>query len=245
MQTLLAQQTLSLSRKDEATFDNFYGDKNIETVAELKKTARGDGERIIYLCGGRGQGCSHLLQASCHYAHQHERSSVYLPLANLIAYSPEMLTGLETLALVCVDDLEVIAGNAQWEEALFHLYNRIYDANGSIILAAHDVPKAIHIHLPDLVSRLSLGVVYQLHPLSDEEKRLVLNQRANQRGIDLPEEVGRYILTHCPRQMDALFAALDALDHASLAAQRRLTIPFVKEVLHMITTNKDSNHDTN
>jgi DnaA-homolog protein len=233
MQKLLPQLTLGLSLKDEATFDNFYAGKNAEIVAELKKTASGQGERIIYLCGTRGQGCSHLLQASCHYAHQHQLSSVYLPLANLLSLSPEVLNGLESLALVCLDDLHLATGHPEWEEAIFHLYNRIYDAGGKIVIAAHDLPKAIHLGLPDLVSRLSWGIVDQLHPLADKEKLTVLMMRANRRGISLSEEVGKYILTHCPRHMGTLFAALDALDKASLAAQRRLTIPFVKEVLQI------------
>lgn len=233
MQKLSAQLTLGLSLKDEATFNNFYFGKNAEIIAELQKTARGEGEKIIYLCGSRGQGCTHLLQACCHYAHQHQLSSVYLPLANLITLSPEILNGLETLSLVCLDDLHVVAGHADWEEAIFHLYNRIYETGGSIVIAAHDLPKAIHLRLPDLVSRLSWGIVFQLHALADAEKLSALTMRANCRGINLSEEVGKYILTHCPRHMSTLFAALEALDKASLAAQRRLTIPFVKEVLQI------------
>jgi DnaA family protein len=233
MQTLLAQLTLSLSSKDEATFENFYSGKNTEVVAELKKAAAGKGEKIIYLSGTRGQGCSHLLQASCHYAHQNKLTSVYLPLTNLLSLSPAVLNDLELLTLVCIDDLEAVAGHPEWEEALFHLYNRVYDAGGRIMLAAHALPKSIHIALPDLVSRLSWGMVYQLAPLDDEEKLAVLNMRANCRGISLSEEVGKYILTHCPRHMSTLFTAFDVLDKASLAAQRRLTIPFVKEILQV------------
>lgn len=232
MQNLLAQLTLGLSSQDEATFANFYLGKNAQIISELKKTSAGIGERIIYVCGARGQGLSHLLQACCHEAHQHQIRSVYLPLANLASLSCEVLNGLE-LQLICIDDLEAIAGHAEWEEAIFHLFNRVYDAGGRIIMAAHDLPKSTRIQLPDLVSRLTWGIVYQLHDLSDEEKMSVLNMRAHLRGISLSEEVSKFILTHCPRHMGTLFAALDALDKASLAAQRRLTIPFVKEVLQI------------
>lgn len=234
MQKKLSQLPLGLSLRDEATFSNFYAGKNAEMVTELKNTASGQGERIIYLCGTRGQGCSHLLQASCHEAQQHQLTSAYLPLSSLLAISPEVLSGFETFSLVCIDDLHLAAGHPEWEEALFHFYNRIYDAGGRIVMAANDLPKSINIGLPDLVSRLSWGIVFQLHPLTDEEKLAVLTMRANHRGISLPEEVGKYILTHCPRHMGTLFAALDALDKASLAAQRRLTVPFVKEVLQIM-----------
>jgi len=233
MQTLSPQLTLGLSLKDEATFDNFYAGKNTEIIAALKEVAAGRGDNFFYLCGNRGQGCSHLLQACCHYAYNQGLTSVYLPLSNLLQLTPEVLNGLEALNVVCLDDLHAVAGNAIWEEALFHLYNRIYDAGGRIVMAAHDLPKAINIQLPDLASRLAWGVIYQLHPLSDEEKLAALTMRAHRRGISLSEEVGKYILTHCPRHMGTLFAALDALDNASLAAQRRLTVPFVKEVLQI------------
>jgi DnaA family protein len=231
--TRTAQLTLGLNLKDEATFVNFYAGKNPEIVTALKETAAGMGERIIYLCGARGEGCSHLLQSCCHYAYQHQLGSVYLPLENLISLSPEVLNGYESLSLVCIDDLHKIAGHPEWEEAVFHLFNRIYDSGGRIIIAARDLPKSINVSLPDLVSRLSWGIVYQLHSLSDSDKIAVLIMRAHRRGISLSDEVGKYILTHCPRHMGTLFAALDALDKASLAAQRRLTIPFVKEVLQI------------
>lgn len=233
MRKLSSQLTLGLSLKNEATFANFYPAKNSEIVAELKKTACGQGEKVIYLCGSRGQGSSHLLQAACHYAHQHQRTSVYLPLAHLISLTPEILSGLELLDLVCLDDLHLIAGNIAWEEAVFHLYNKIYDTGNNIIISANNLPKAIHLSLPDLVSRLSSGMIFQLRPLLDSEKLSVLIMRASRLGISLPEEAGKYILTHCPRHMSTLFAALDALDKASLAEQRRLTIPFIKEVLEI------------
>jgi DnaA family protein len=137
------------------------------------------------------------------------------------------------VALICLDDLHHIAGHLEWEEAIFHLYNRVDEARGCIIIGAKDLPKAIHIKLPDLVSRLSWAMIYKLHTLTDHDKLAVLTMRANRRGIHLSEEVAKYILTHCSRHMGALFNALDILDKASLAAQRRLTIPFVKEILQI------------
>jgi DnaA family protein len=230
----LTQLPLSLSLKDDASFDNFYPGTNVEIMDALKKTASLHGEKIIYLCGSRGQGLSHLLQASCHEAARHKVSAVYLPIGELLSESPEMLYGLESLDLICIDDLQCLAQSPAWEEAVFHLFNRVYDAGGSMILAGNDLPKSLPLCLPDLISRLSWGVVYQLHPLTDAEKITVLIRRAQGRGITLSEEVGKYLLSHCPRHMTTLFAALDALDKASLAAQRRLTVPFVKEVLEIL-----------
>lgn len=231
MQNVLAQLPLGLSLKDEATFDNFYHGKNGEIVAELKKMASGTGESSIYLCDSRGQGGTHLLQACCHFANQNRLSAAYLPLKDLLTYPPQMLIGFEHYDIVCIDDIHAIAGNIEWEEAVFHLFNRTRDAGGRLIIASYDLPKAIHLALPDLVSRLAWGIVYQLSALTDSEKLYVLTMRAKRRGMTLSEEVGKYLLTHCKRHMGHLFSALDELDKASLAAQRRLTIPFVKAVL--------------
>lgn len=227
------QLTLGVGLKDEATFVNYYVGKNSLLVEELKKMAVGHGERVIYFCGSGGEGRTHLLQACCHEANQHQLSSVYIPLENAADLSPDIFEGLETLSLVCIDDLHKIAGNAEWEEAFFHAYNRIRDAGGRLIVTANVMPKSLGLALPDVVSRLNWGMVFSLQLLTDNEKLQVLMMRASRRGMTLSEDVGRFILTHCPRHMSTLFAALDTLDKASLAAQRKLTVPFVKEVLQI------------
>lgn len=233
MQKSITQLTLELSLKDEATFDNFYPGNNVEILSVLKKVVYGQGEKSIYLQGGKSLGCSHLLQAACHFAYSQQIRSVYLPFSQLLNFTPELLHGLESVDLICLDDLQLIAGQLQWEESVFHLFNRVYDIGGRLIIGAKDLPKAIGFNLPDLISRLSWGVVYKLQPLTDQEKIAALIMRAYRRGMYLSNEVANYILTHSPRQMDTLFAALDVLDQASLAAQRRLTIPFIKEVLEI------------
>jgi DnaA family protein len=227
------QLTLGVSLQDEATFTNYYVGNNGALIHELQHTARGPGERVIYFCGSGGQGCTHLLQAACHEANRNQLTAVYLPLNNLIDYSPAIFEDLEHLHLICIDDFQSIAGRPDWEEAFFHLYNRIREAGNNLIVAATVLPKFLGLVLPDVVSRLNWGTVFQLSPLSDKEKLQTLIMRAERRGMSLPEEVGKFILNHCPRHMSTLFAALDALDKASLSAQRKLTIPFVKTILQI------------
>lgn len=231
--TTLNQLTLGVSLKDEATFANFYAGPNHQLVELLKKAAAGQGEWVIYFYGTGGEGRTHLLQACCHAAHQQGLRTVYLPLAQLIELSPSILDGLEELDLICIDDIHLMGGRRQWEEAFFHAYNRIHAAGKHLVVTANVAPKALEMVLPDVVSRLAWGMVYQLQPLSDQEKLHILMMRAERRGMTLLEEVGKFILTHCPRHLSTLFAALDVLDKASLAAQRKLTIPFVKAVLQI------------
>jgi len=107
---------------------------------------------------------------------------------------------------------------------LFALYERLRAQGGMLVLAARPGPAAIGLRLADLATRLSAGLVYQLQPLSDVEKIAALRLRAQRRGLDMTEEVANYLLTRFPRDMHSLFALLDKLDTATLAAQRRLTI---------------------
>ncbi|HVY53567.1 MAG TPA: DnaA regulatory inactivator Hda [Gammaproteobacteria bacterium] len=231
---LSKQLTLSVGLKDHATFANYFSKQNAELVSELRRLVAGEGERVIYLYGSGGMGCTHLAQACCHYANEFNLSSIYLPLNSLFSISPKVLEGLENLPLVCIDDIQTIVGNQSWEEAFLYFYNRLLAAGGRLVIAAKAAPKSLKLILADVASRLSAGVVYALQPLSDEEKLQALIKRAELRGLILSEEVANYILTHCPRHMTTLFSALEILDKESLATKRRPTIPFVKEVLEII-----------
>src|SRR5690606_29473922 len=135
------------------------------------------------------------------------------------------------LPLVALDHLQAVAGQPDWEEALFHLFNRIRDRQSHLLIAADQAPAHTAVRLPDLLSRLSWGVVYQVQELDDNDKILALMLRARKRGLNLSDDVARFMLSRGPRDMQGLCDLLDRLDAASLAAQRKLTIPFVKAEL--------------
>jgi len=218
---------LRIGLRDSATFDNFLPASNAQALHALQQPS----EPFVYLWGGAGSGKSHLLQAACHAVTEAGGSAVYLPLEELSAMSPELFEGMEQMQLVCIDEVDCIAGDSNWEQALFHLYNRLRDSGNRLIVAGQASPAALGLDLPDLVSRLGWGPVYQLQLLTDEEKAQALRLRAAQRGMEMPPEVASYLLSHAPRDMQALFILLDELDEVSLAAQRKLTIPFVRQII--------------
>lgn len=222
------QLTLSVALRDDARFANFYAGPNAHVVQALQQQWTVQGEPFIYLWGAEGAGSSHLLQASCHYAEGIGHNSIYLPLDEMVYYSPDVLEGIDQLPLIALDHVQAIVGKPEWEEALFHLFNRVRDRQGHLLIAGSDAPVNLGIRLPDLSSRLGWGVVYHLESLSDDDKTLALLLRAKGRGLNMSDEVARFILNRGPRSMSELFALLDSLDQASLAAQRKLTIPFVK-----------------
>ncbi|MBB70934.1 MAG: DnaA regulatory inactivator Hda [Legionellales bacterium] len=228
------QQQLTLSGlrlQDAATFANFYPGDNPQVVGFLQQCMTSELEQFVYLWGTAGSGRSHLLQACCHAANEQGLGAMYLPLAEVKNLSEAILEGIESMALIAIDDIDVIAGLHNWEEALFHLYNRLREAQCRLIVAGDQAPAHLPIQLADLRSRLSWGVTFQVQVLSDADKMAALQMRAKVRGMSLPEDVGQFLLRRCPRDTNELFTILDKLDHASLEAQRRLTIPFVKEVL--------------
>jgi DnaA-homolog protein len=229
---MLTQLALPLGLRDDATFDNFYQGVNQHAMQAVIACASGEGYPFIYLWGQVGAGRSHLLQAACHLATEKNRSSVYLPLQTP-DLAPQILQNLEHINVVCIDDIEAIAKDKLWEEALFHLYNRMRDTKQALLIAGNNPPQRLGLLLPDLVSRLAWGVVFQLQVLSDEDKLAALQMRAKLRGLILNDEVGQFLLRRCPRDMPKLFALLETLDRASLQAQRKLTIPFVKSVLQV------------
>jgi DnaA family protein len=224
------QLTLNIQLRDEATLDNYFALPGVEPLLlAIQVQSDVDGEPVVYLYGPEDTGKSHLLQAACH---QLGTAALYLPLSDLASYSPnEVLQGIEAMSLVCLDDIEAVLGDEDWELALFHFYNRARDAGCRLLVSGPAAPRVLGVDLPDLRSRLSWGVVFQLTEPEDEAKQQILAFRAARRGLQMPTEVASYIVNRAPRDMSILLQLLDQLDAASLTEKRPLSIPFVKEQL--------------
>ena len=227
------QLPLSVQLRDDATFANFYSGSNgsLVNLLDLERARGMELEPFLYFYGPAGSGCSHLLQAACHQSTRLGLRSAYFPMDEMVDYPPRMLEGFDALDLICLDNIEEIAGHRLWEEAIFNLFNELRERGKRLLVAGHCPPRQLPLQLPDLVSRLSWGLVFQVQPLDDQEKIMALRLRAHLRGLELSDEVARFILNSSPRNMQSLFHVLSNLDGASLRAKRKLSIPFVKEVM--------------
>ena len=229
----MSQLVLPLLLADHAVFASFYERGNESLVATLQELAGGvvgpDGHGC-WLWGAVSTGKTHLLQAVCDRAGDR---SVYIPLSAFAESGPAILEGLASRELVCLDDIETVTGKADWEAALFDLCNQLFDAGGQLIVAASMAPRESPIGLADLASRLSRLPVFHVHALDDEQRVAALQLRAAHRGLDLPDETARYLLKRSRRDMASLYELLDKLDLEALRAQRRLTVPFVRDVLKL------------
>mgnify|MGYP006094358651 FL=1 len=223
------QLTLGVGLDDDARFENFFvSDVNQSLVSAL---AANENEPFLYIWGNGSPGLSHLLQASCNKSTAEGRGAIYVPLADQSQFAPQILEGAESLSLVCIDDIESIAGDVEWEAALFTAFNAMRQTGTQLIIAGHMGAQQLTIQLPDLHSRLQSGLLFQLFELSDEDKLSALQLRARQRGFDLPDAVGEFILLRAQRSLSALMQILDELDHSSMQQQRKLTVPLVKSTL--------------
>jgi len=222
------QLPLPFKRHDDFNFNNFFADENqiiIETLQQLS-------EPFVFLWGDKSVGKTHLLQAACQLATQQGKTATYLHLRELHKLPPEILEGMENLDLICIDDLDSIYGKEDWEEGLFNLFNQLQQAGGRLVISAVESPKQSSIKLKDLKSRLSSGLALNVQPLSDENTLRVLQLRAKKLGLELNNDAANYLITRFPRDLHTLWGLLEQLDKASLAAQRKLTIPFLKSTLH-------------
>ncbi|SEL04420.1 regulatory inactivation of DnaA Hda protein [Colwellia chukchiensis] len=232
----ISQLTLSVQLPDDETFASFQSKSNTMVVKQLRHFL----EQILdenkpvhslYLFGLTGVGKSHLLHASCAFADTLGISSLCLSFSELTQLSVDVLDGLENIDLVCLDDIQLIAGNKQWQQGVFDLYNRMVEQNKCLIITGDQSVGQLNISLPDLVSRLNWGLTLQVKPLSDAEKSIALQYRAQQRGLFISDDVASFLIKRLSRDMASLLAALEQLDQASIREQRRITIPFIKEVL--------------
>jgi len=187
----------------------------------------------VFLYGGEGSGKTHLLNALCHETREQQGRAFYLALKRLPKDAIGSLQGLETLDLVCVDDLHVIAGDDAWEEALFHCFNRIREANGRLLVSSRKRLSALNLGLPDLASRLAWGLRLPLLPLEDCDKLAVINLHSISLGYSLPDDVQQYLLKHHDRSMAALIQTVENLHRAALTNKRRITVPMAREVLKL------------
>ncbi|MBC8027824.1 MAG: DnaA regulatory inactivator Hda [Steroidobacteraceae bacterium] len=226
----MKQLTLGVQLKERATFSSFLTARNVELVAHLCSVAGNTPAGATWLAGPHAAGKSHLLQAMCAAAAPHARAA-YLPLESLLPFGPGALEGAETLDVVCLDDVQAVAGLDDWERKLFELWHRAVERGSTLVFAARENPAHVDFSLADLKSRLASSAVFAVRELNDEEQIEALNLRAHLRGFELPAETAKYLQRRFPRDMRTLCDILDTLDDAAFAAQRRLTVPFIREIV--------------
>ncbi|MED5239143.1 MAG: DnaA regulatory inactivator Hda [Pseudomonadota bacterium] len=227
---MVAQLPLALQLREGNDLSNFVAGQNGALFQGIRETVVGT-DRQACIWGPEGQGKSHLLEGAVRLAQQHGMNACLLPAEELLPLSPDVLESMEQFALLAIDDCQHFAGEPRWEEALFHLYNRLMARGGRLLVTANASPSAMGLMLPDLATRLAAGPVYRLQPLEDDGLETLLVERARARGLRLEPEVAHFIVLRSERSPGGLVSLLNRLDRLALAQQRSVTIPFVKDAL--------------
>ncbi|MBN2646931.1 MAG: DnaA regulatory inactivator Hda [Thiotrichales bacterium] len=232
---MYVQMPLKMGLRDDANFETFVAQEESVAVAmnvlqtHLSKP-RGTG---FYLAGDEGVGKTHILQAACRFMTERNQASVYLPLGDRhLPLIPDVLSGLEQTALVCLDDVDTLIGKKAWESALANLIIKSSVQGNTLLMAGTRAIGDWPIVVPDLAKSLVSVLPVKLLPLSDKAELIVALQRHSlKRGFELPDTVGDYLVKHVAQRLPELMRILHVLEEASLVEKRRLSLSFVKSVL--------------
>jgi len=230
------QLPLALRWPAQQRLETFVVGDNAAAVA-LVRQASIDNSSWVFVCGPVGSGKTHLLIAVCAAAVGNDRSAQYLPLAKLPGDRGSAIRAFGGSHLLALDDVDSIAGDRDAEHALFDLYNRCKVEKSTLLFSASRPPAQIGLDLPDLVSRLSACAQATLKPLDDGARREAIRQRARARGLVLDETVLDWLFAHTQRDLGSLSALIERLDRESLAAKRRITLPFLRQLLEAEKNN--------
>ncbi len=225
------QLAMPLSVDQKASFDNFWVGEHRELLASFKAAVELGEPRLLYCYGPTAVGKSHLLYAAMRLATQRQVNTSYLPLRDPYI-NTDMLSLVDVSNVVCVDDINAWAGDDLKERALFSLFEQIKSSDGRLLVTSSNAPAEQGFVIPDLISRLASGLLYPLRELKDLEQRAVMKLRAKHKGLDINDDVLKYLSERTSRDTAKLIALLDELDRAALVAKRRITIPFVKQYLN-------------
>lgn len=227
---MIRQFPLDLRWPPHQRLDAFWPGANVPALQGVTDLARG-GNAWLYLHGATGTGKSHLLIGACRAAIEANRPARYVSLAQLPAPCADAIAAVDPEGLLAIDDVQAIAGEREAERTLFDLYNRANAGGARMLFAANASPAELGIALPDLVSRLAMCTQYALRQLDDAGRRAMLRVLAGRLGLRLDDDVLDWWFVRQPRDPASLVALLQRVDRASLAAQRRITIPFLRELL--------------
>ena len=224
----MKQLPLPVNISEYMTFDSFFVGNNSGLIDALNDR----NQKFIWVTGDSGTGKTHLLSALCNqYAMQGKRIQ-YLSMIESEDYTPSIIDGLSGLRLIAIDDAEYVIGQFSWEEKLMNLYETIIGSETRLVIGSKQTPKAMNFSIPDLASRFSLGLLYRINQLSDDDLIKAIQFHANVRGFELPTDSAKFLIKRSSRSVSSLMDILNILDYESLSSKRKLTIPFIKTVLN-------------
>jgi len=222
------QLTFPWSAKPKLIFRDFYTNKeNLNLVNNLKDQEAGD----IIIQASSNIGKSHLLQSACNFYNEIGKTSFYLPIKKALDYDPSVLDSINKIDLICIDDIDFIAKNDEWERAIFNLINQCQQSTSRIIFSVSGSIDTAGFNLPDLLSRLNKLLKYNVANIDDGDIEVAIDLIIEHNSINIGDKEINYILNHAKRDIAHLKHILFKLDEYSLSTKKKITIPLIKEII--------------
>jgi DnaA family protein len=228
----MKQIALDIGLAPGPTLKNFFAGPNQAALQHLQLWVGNDKRSPVptYVWGEGGSGKTHLLRAA-----QASLRDQGCPVVWMDATVAEPSAFNEAWRVVILDDVHLYT--AVQQHAAFNWFvNATTPSDGQQrwVLAAGSVPPSDLALREDLRTRLGWGHIFQLQVLSETERRAVLRQQADDRGVFLSDEVMDFMLNRFSRDLSSLTQLLDQLDGYALQTQRAITIPLIKAMLEAL-----------
>ena len=214
------------TKKSIATFDCFYMD-DLNLSAKNALLNNDD----LFLYGIAGTGKSFLLQSLCNHYTDCKKTSLYIPLNEVKEYESSFLDSLEELDLICIDEIDSISKDNDWEVAIFNLINNCLMSKCRLIFCSRLNPSSLQFNLKDLFSRIKKIDHLELLPVKEHNLKDALKFIIEQRSLEIGDSEINYLMTHSTRSLSNILEIIDELDQQSLKLKRRITIPLIKEFI--------------
>ncbi len=223
------QLTFPWNKFNRSTLDRFYiSDQNSHLISLLKDSNFLDD---LYIYGTKESGKTFLLQAMCNLYNLNKKSSVYIPLKKALDYGVDIFEALEDIDLICLDGIEEIITEIEWEKAIFNLINKSLISGCRLILTSSKDLNSLNFTLPDLESRIRKIQSFELFPIDDKDIIDALMHISKLTSINLGDKEAKYLVTYSKRNITNLVHILESLDQLSMEMKRKITIPLIKEVI--------------
>ena len=223
------QLTFPWNKVYRSSLDGFYiSEENSHLISLLKDNTFSDD---LFIYGTRESGKTFLLQAMCNFYSSNKQSSLYIPLKKAMDYGVDIFEALEDIDLICLDGIQEIITEIEWERAIFNLINKSLLSGSRLILTSSKDLNSFNFALPDLESRIRKIQSFELFPIKDKDIFDALIYISKLTSINLGDKEAKYLVTYSNRNITNLVHILESLDQLSMEMKRKITIPLIKEVI--------------
>ncbi len=225
------QLIIQYQKNIKKNFNNFFlnGSKNNLIIKNIKEIFSGKHHQI-YLEGEKCFGKSHILHSACNFFSG--KNCIYIPLKEKNSFKPDILNGFENYDLICIDDINSIFGEKDWEFKIFVLINKALESSKKIIFTSTTKPAKDIVNLQDLQSRLSWSLLLNIEEPTDKIKIEILKKTIIEHEYNIVPESCDYLMKNRDRSIKSLLDDIHKIGSYSLSTNKKVTLKNLRSILY-------------